>query len=228
MWQICPSTYRMIIQPRICRNDVDLFADGHSHLLLKYVSRKWDPQAMATDGFTIPWQNFCRPLVHTPWNLINVCLRKPLQNSVPATVVVPFWPRAVWFPLLQQMSKFPTVVRAKRARINDISALALAVDISRLEAIRLGYLKRKYPTTRRKPQKYSCLASRPIRAPSRFHAKAHDLFIAWFFRYCVDVALRPPTWLTFRWLHIAPAIVSTPSEFFFQVRSCNFTWIAML
>lgn len=124
MWQIRPWTYQTIIQPQFGKNDVDLFADRTSHLLPQYVSWKKDPQAIATDALTIPWQKFQRPLIHPPWNLITICLRKLLVNPVPATVIVPYWPSAVWYPLLQQMSKSPPLLLDPRARAQTTSPLS--------------------------------------------------------------------------------------------------------
>lgn len=124
MWHIRPTTYRTIIQPRFGRNDVDVFADRSSHLLPNYVSWKTDPQAMATDALTIQWQNFRRPLIHPPWNLISICLRKLLMNPVPATIIVPYWPSAVWFPLLQQMSRSPPLLLDPREHAQTTSPLS--------------------------------------------------------------------------------------------------------
>ena len=84
----------------------------------------------------------------------------------------------------------PTLVaRPSRTRSNHIAALALAVDKSKLEAIRLGCLKRKFQGSH-----YSLDASDTLlshftanTSSNRIYARAHHLFIAWCISYGVDV-----------------------------------------
>jgi hypothetical protein len=68
-----------------------------------------------------------------------------------------------------------------RTRSNNIAALTLAVDKSKLEAIRLGCLKRKFQGSH-----YSLDASDTLlshftanTSSNRIYARAHHLFIAW-------------------------------------------------
>lgn len=55
-------------------NDVDLFADRITKQLPKYVSWLPDPVSLFTDAFSIPWNQFQRPYLNPPWNLISRCL----------------------------------------------------------------------------------------------------------------------------------------------------------
>jgi hypothetical protein len=104
LWQMIPTTFEKI-QRQWGPHDVDLFADRTSHLLPRYVSWKADPQAMATDAMMIPWSQFQNPYMNPPWNLIQSCLQKIMIEQLPqATIVTPYWPTAIWFPILQQMA----------------------------------------------------------------------------------------------------------------------------
>lgn len=87
---------------------VDLFADRTTKLLPRYVSWLPDPGAIHTDAFTIPWTQFPHPYANPPWNLILRVLRKIRQECLPiVTLVMPYWPSALWIPLLQRMALCP-------------------------------------------------------------------------------------------------------------------------
>ncbi|KAG1434358.1 hypothetical protein G6F55_014553 [Rhizopus delemar] len=44
----------------------------------------------------------------SPWNLISQVLNKIMQEKHPLVVmVVPYWPSALWLPLLQRMALSP-------------------------------------------------------------------------------------------------------------------------
>jgi hypothetical protein len=103
-WQIKPEIFQEINQ-HWGPHSVDLFADRTTRLLPKYVSWLPDPDAIHTDAFSIQWKNWTIPFANPPWNLISRVLRKIIQERVPRiTVVVPYWPSAIWFPILQQLS----------------------------------------------------------------------------------------------------------------------------
>ncbi|KAG2212976.1 hypothetical protein INT45_013285 [Circinella minor] len=103
-WKINHQTL-LQIQHHWGHHDIDLFADRTTHLLPRYVSWKPDPTAIATDAFTLTWSTFLHPLIHLPWNLISRCLLKIIHEQVPlATVIVPYWPSAPWFPQLQSIA----------------------------------------------------------------------------------------------------------------------------
>lgn len=104
-WQIRPSIFQQINQlwgPF----SIDLFAaDRTTKLLPKYVSWLPNPDAMYTDAFTIPWINWTKPFANPPWNLISRVLRKIVQEKHPLIfLVVPYWPSAIWFPLVQRLA----------------------------------------------------------------------------------------------------------------------------
>lgn len=84
----------------------------------------------------------------------------------------------------------PTLVaRPSRTRSNHIAALALAVDKSKLKAIRLGCLKRKFQRSHYFLDASDTLLSHftANTSSNRIYARAHHLFIAWCISYGVDV-----------------------------------------
>lgn len=109
-WNLHPSIFQQI-QQRWGPHDVDLFADHTTNLLPRYVSWKTDPMAIAMDAMTIPWTKFSNPYLNPPWNMIQACLKKILLERIhQATIVVPFWPSAVWFPMLKALSTTPPLL----------------------------------------------------------------------------------------------------------------------
>ena len=86
------------------RPQIDLFASPLNHKLPMWFSRLRCPGATAIDAFNQSW---CRWAVYAfpPINLIPRVLLKIREEQVEsAVVVVPFWPRRPWFPLLLSMA----------------------------------------------------------------------------------------------------------------------------
>ena len=109
-WQLTPATFQLI-QSHFGINDVDLFADALTHLLPRYVSWQHDPNALATDAFSISWTTFQNPLIHPPWGLISRCLAKLREDQVQcATVIVPHWTSAIWYTQLTMLALRPPII----------------------------------------------------------------------------------------------------------------------
>jgi hypothetical protein len=103
-WMIAPAIFTAL-QHHLGQNDVDLFADRITKQLPKYVSWLPNPGSLFTDAFTIPWNQFQRPYLNPPWNLISRCLQKIIQEKLPqVTMITPWWPSALWFPTIQSLS----------------------------------------------------------------------------------------------------------------------------
>lgn len=98
-WQILPTVFQEIEQ-MWGPFTIDLFADRTTKLLPKYVSWLPDP-----DAFSFPWNNITNPYANPPWNLISRVLQKIIHEKIPQiTLVVPLWPSALWFPILQRLA----------------------------------------------------------------------------------------------------------------------------
>ena len=76
---------------------VDLFASRLNNNLPKYVSRKPDPNAFATDAFSLTWDNdfyFMFP----PFSLLPRILQKIEEDKASALLIAPLWPTQSWWP----------------------------------------------------------------------------------------------------------------------------------
>ena len=68
-WMLCPKVFNKI-NLRTGPLQVDLFASRLTHQLREYVSWRPDPEAVATDAFTLDWTRF-KGYANPPWNLIG-------------------------------------------------------------------------------------------------------------------------------------------------------------
>ena len=78
---------------------VDLFATRLNNQLERYVSWRPDPFAIATDTFTIPWQEEVG-YAFPPFALIGRCLQKVRQEGCVLVLVTPVWDTQPWYPIL--------------------------------------------------------------------------------------------------------------------------------
>ena len=107
-WTLDPSLFQ-----RIDRmwgpHTVDLFASRTNTQLPRFISWKQDPQALATNALTVPWiqeNGFASP----PWALISQCLAKIQREQSTLTLVTPYWPSAIWFPILRNLALYPPLL----------------------------------------------------------------------------------------------------------------------
>ena len=91
------------------RPQIDLFAAPPNHKLPLWFSRLPCPGATATDAFLQSWSGWS-VFAFPPINLIQRTLLKIRTDQVEeAIVVVPFWPKRTWFPLLLQLASEPPI-----------------------------------------------------------------------------------------------------------------------
>ena len=98
-WKLNEKVFR-----KICRSffipDIDLFATRLNKQLSKYVSWFPEPDAIASDAFSILWSDF-KPYIFSLFSLIDRVLEKIQQDQVrKAILVVPMWATQHWFPTL--------------------------------------------------------------------------------------------------------------------------------
>jgi ribonuclease HI len=101
------SLKREVFQ-QMCNNlqvnpTVDMFATARNAQLPRFVSPVWNDQVMVRDSLSIPWGEGM-PYLHPPIPLISKCLRKVLQENVPALLVLPLWKGQSWSVLLNKMT----------------------------------------------------------------------------------------------------------------------------
>lgn len=82
--------------------EVDLFASLINAKCEAYVSWFPDPGAIATDAFTLSWENI-NFYAFPPFILLPRVLRKIVNDEAIGTLVVPWWPSQAWFPLFQRL-----------------------------------------------------------------------------------------------------------------------------
>ena len=92
------------------RPDVDLFATRINCQLPCYVSWRPDPQAKATDAFSIPW-NFNTHYAFPPFSVIGRTLQKTLRDKANLILIAPLWPTRPWWPrALQLLADWPVLL----------------------------------------------------------------------------------------------------------------------
>ena len=77
----------------------DRFADSNNKKLNKFNSRFWSPGTCGVDAFSFSWEGENNWLV-PPICLISRCIKYIQNNRVNATLVVPYWPSSVFWPLI--------------------------------------------------------------------------------------------------------------------------------
>jgi hypothetical protein len=83
---------------------IDLFASPQNHKLPLWFGRVPFPSATATDALSQCWTGWY-VYGFPPFNLIRRMLIKLRDDQVEeAIVIVPYWPRRPWFPLLMNMA----------------------------------------------------------------------------------------------------------------------------
>lgn len=81
---------------------IDLFATRNNSQFSKFVSFFPDPEAQATDAFSLHWGNlslYCFP----PFSILSRVLRKIKEDQATGIIVAPLWKNQPFWPVLQTM-----------------------------------------------------------------------------------------------------------------------------
>ena len=94
---------------------VDLFATSINHRLQVYFSPMADPQAVAVDVLTQPWDHL-QAYAFPSFSLIQKVFSKVCgSRNLELTLVAPFWPLRPWFPdLLDLLVEIPVLLPQRR------------------------------------------------------------------------------------------------------------------
>ena len=116
-WKLQPE----IIQCFLKNREIDLFATRLTNQLKSYVSWRPDPQAVATDAFSIDWSQL-KGYAFPPFNLIPRTLMKVISDNANIVLVAPIWQTQHWWPLLLQLAvQLPVLLPASPTLLQDPS-----------------------------------------------------------------------------------------------------------
>lgn len=100
-WELSQVIFKIIIK-NLGEPDIDIFASRSNHKCVKYISWKWDPEAVFVDAFTVSWKNL-NFYAFPPFALILRVLNKIVVDKAEGILVVPHWPSQPWFPLFTKL-----------------------------------------------------------------------------------------------------------------------------
>ena len=100
-WMLCPRIFRKI-DHQLGLLEIDLFASRLSTQLPTFVSWRPDPEAMATDAFTI-LRTGMKAYANPPWSLVGRVLAQVQQQEANIILIAPVWKSQSWYPALLEM-----------------------------------------------------------------------------------------------------------------------------
>lgn len=101
-WKLDTKVFQSILK-MLGTVELDLFADRMNTQTRKFISWKPDPEAWATDAFTVPWTGIAA-YAFPPFCLIGRCLSKIRQDQATVILVTPTWQTQPWYPELMAMT----------------------------------------------------------------------------------------------------------------------------
>ena len=94
---------------RFRKPEIDLFASRKNAKCPTFVSWKKDPESIAIDAFTLPWnQLFFYAL--PPSSVILRALQKIKSYNARGIMIVPEWPAQPWYPLSHDLLNSEAVI----------------------------------------------------------------------------------------------------------------------
>ena len=110
---------------------VDLFASRLNNQVAKYVYRRPDPHAFATDAFTLTWSHDLF-FIFPPFSLLSRILQKVEEDQTEAIPEAPIWLTQSWWPSLLQLIcgqcfKLPKTQKILQDKKHHLKKMNLAV-----------------------------------------------------------------------------------------------------
>ena len=154
-WTLCPRVFQTI-NHKLGPLEVDLFASRLSTQLPAFVSWRPDPEAMATDAFTLDWK-VMRAYANPPWSLVGRVLAQVQQQKADLVLVAPIWKAQPSYPALLEMCKdFPLILPERANLIQPTHPLSMPEVFPRLAVWSISGVSTASKSFRRKLQN-SCL-----------------------------------------------------------------------
>ena len=108
-WTLDSSVFLRITQTFFVP-DIDLFASRINKRMSPFVSWFPDPEAVASDAFSLDWKDF-KAYIFPPFCLINKVLAKIWEDEADAILVAPLWNTQSWYPkMLALLVDFPVIL----------------------------------------------------------------------------------------------------------------------
>ena len=107
-FRLSGETFRSVIDHFKLDPTMDVYASKRTHQLDRYMSWHQDPQAVAQDALIHPWDQVS--YVFPPVPLITKTLQKIMKEELEVVMIVPHWPTAIWWSLIQEMLTAPLLV----------------------------------------------------------------------------------------------------------------------
>jgi hypothetical protein len=85
-------------------HSINLFTSALNRQTPTFCSWSPDPEAFATNAFTIQWGEPWNAFINAPWSLLPKILRKIQTDRAQVTLIAPWWPAQVWWPILLQLA----------------------------------------------------------------------------------------------------------------------------
>ena len=101
-WSLVDGSFG-ILRLRYPYMEIDMFASTLNAKLTKYVSFYPDHEALATDAFSIAWDNKGLLYMFPPFSLIPRVLQKIQSDSAEAVLVAPVWKTQSWWPIMMKL-----------------------------------------------------------------------------------------------------------------------------
>jgi len=102
-WRLCPRVFQRVCQ-ELGTCSLDLFASKNTAQLPRYCSRFRDPEAVATDAWSVKWAGE-RLWINADWDwLERIAQRLESEPGAAATIVCPYFPVQSWFQRLAALA----------------------------------------------------------------------------------------------------------------------------
>ena len=99
-YQLPPRVFDLLWRPFDFRPTIDLFASGRNHQVPRFYSWRHCAKAVGTNAFAFKWRE--PAWLNPPWELAFQALRKVQADGTTVLCLLPYWPRADWWPLFLQ------------------------------------------------------------------------------------------------------------------------------
>ena len=117
---------------------MDLFASRLNFQLPRYVSWNPDPEAVATDAFSINWSNDLH-YAFPPFSLIGRVLQKIVQDAADVILIVSCWEAQNWWATVNRLAVTKPLILPRDPRLIRLpfnaGAMHPLADKLRLKAV---------------------------------------------------------------------------------------------